>query len=413
MPPIRVLRLIARLNVGGPARHVALLMAGLEPGRFEQLLVAGRVQGDEDDMGPALKAQGVDYLDLPELGRSLHPWRDLKGLYKLLGIMARFRPQVVETHTSKAGFLGRLACWLYRPYARLRGWPAPKAIHTFHGHTFHGYFSPLAGRFFLGLERLLARHATWRIVVISPRQLEEICHRYRVGRPGQYVVLPLGIDLGPFADPAPGRAAFRRELGLKEGEFLVGGVGRVAPVKDYGLWLGAAAVLQRARPELFERCRWVLIGGGPAGEVEQLQAQAAGLGLAGRVRFMGSRLDPERFMAGLDALLLTSRNEGTPMVILEAGACGAAVVATAVGGVPDLLGQAREEVPGGFTRHERGLTAPSGQASALAAALAELLEHPSEAQDLGAALKDYVWSAHNRRRLLDEVAELYERAASE
>lgn len=143
-PPIRVLRLIARLNVGGPAHHVAVLMAGLEPARFIQLLVAGRVQGNEDDMGPALRQQGIDYLELPELGRSLHPWRDLKGLLKLLGIMARFKPQVVETHTSKAGFLGRLACWLFGPYAWFKGWPEPKAIHTFHGHTFHGYFATSA-----------------------------------------------------------------------------------------------------------------------------------------------------------------------------------------------------------------------------------------------------------------------------
>jgi glycosyltransferase involved in cell wall biosynthesis len=410
--PIRVLRLIARLNVGGPARHVALLMAGLDQARFEQLLVAGRVQGDEDDMGPALKAQGVDYLDLAELGRSLHPWRDLKGLHKLLGIMARFRPQVVETHTSKAGFLGRVACGLYRPYARLRGWPLPKAIHTFHGHTFHGYFSPLTEKVFLTLERLLAKLATWRIVVISPRQYQEICQTYGVGQPGQYLVLPLGINLAPFADPGLGRAAFRAQLGLGERDFLVGAVGRVAPVKNYALLLAAAAALRETHPGLFDRTRWVLIGGGPAGEVAELQALAARLGLGERVLLLGSRLDPERFMAGLDALLLTSLNEGTPMVILEAGACAQPVVATEVGGVPDLLGRAVAPGAGGFTRRQRGLTAPSGDGAALAAALAWLLEHPGEARDLGGALKDYVWSQHNRQRLLEDVSRLYEQAAA-
>lgn len=408
-----MLRLIARLNVGGPARHVAELMAGLEPARFNQLLVAGRVQGDEDDMGPALREQGLDYLDLPELGRSLHPWRDLKGLCKLLGIMARFRPQVVETHTSKAGFLGRLACMLYRPYARLRGWPVPRAIHTFHGHTFHGYFGPLLGRVFLTLERLLARLATWRVVVISPRQYQEICQTYRVGRPQQYLVLPLGIDLAPFADPAPGRAAFRAELGLTGQDFLVGAVGRVAPVKNYGLLLAAAALLRRSHPELAARASWVLIGGGPPEEVAQLRDQAERLGLAGRVRFLGSRLDPERFMAGLDVLLLTSLNEGTPMVILEAGACGQPVLATAVGGVPDLLGQTLEQAQGGFQRRERGWTAASGDANGLAAALARIMEHPREARDLGQALRDYVGSRHGRQRLLEDVARLYEQAAGQ
>jgi glycosyltransferase involved in cell wall biosynthesis len=387
-------------------------MSGLDHRRFEQLLVAGRVQGDEDDMGPALKAMGVDYLELAELGRSLHPWRDLKGLCKLLGVMVRFRPQVVETHTSKAGFLGRAACLLYGPYARLKGWPAPRAIHTFHGHTFHGYFGPLMGKLFLTLERLLAAKGTWRIVVISPRQFQEICQTYGVGRPGQYLVLPLGIDLEPFANPGSGREAFRSELGIGGQDFLVGAVGRVAPVKNYGLLLEAAAALKQARPDLFARVRWALIGGGPAGEVAELKARAALLGLEDRVLFLGSRLDPERFMAGLDALLMTSLNEGTPMVILEAGACAQPVVATAVGGVPDLLGQTVEQGPGGFARRERGLTADSGDAPALAAALARLMDNPQEAQALGRALKDYVWSQHNRQRLLQDVAALYERAVS-
>jgi len=409
--PIRVLRLIARLNVGGPARHVALLMTGLDPARFEQLLVAGRVQGDEDDMGPLLQAQGVDYLELAELGRSLHPWRDLKGLCKLLGIMARFRPQVVETHTSKAGFLGRASCLLFRPYARLKGWPVPRAIHTFHGHTFHGYFSAPMSWVFLTLERLLAKFATWRIVVISPRQLAEICHDYRVGRPGQYRVLPLGIDLGPFADPGPGRAAFRGELGLGEGEVLAGAVGRVAPVKNYGLLLAAAAVLGQTRPDLAPCLRWALIGGGPPGEVQDLRERAVALGLEGRVLFLGNQQNPERFMAGLDALMLTSLNEGTPMVILEAGAAGTPVVATAVGGVPDLLGEPLEEHAGGFTRRQRGLTAPSGDAPALAAALAWLMDNPQEARALGQALKDYVGANHHQDRLLEELADLYAEAA--
>lgn len=410
-PPIRVLRLIARLNVGGPARHVGWLSLGLDPARFEQLLVAGRVQDGEDDLGPQLRAQGLAWREVPELGRSLHPWRDLKCLAQVLAIMARFKPQVVETHTSKAGFLGRLACMLYRPYARLRGWPLPRAIHTFHGHTFHGYFGPLMGRVFLGLERFLARWASWRIVVISPRQYQEICQDYRVGRPGQFLVLPLGIDLETYAEPGPGRAVFRAQLGLDEGTVLLGAVGRVAPVKNYGLLLKAAAQLRGLAPALAARTRLALIGGGSPADLEALRQQALDLGLTDMVLFLGSRDDPGRFMAGLDTLVLTSLNEGTPLVILEAGARGAPVVATAVGGVPDLLGPVVEEMPGGFSRRERGLTAPSGQAPALAAALAWLWEQPQRPRELGQALRAYVWAEHGQARLLERVAQLYGQAA--
>lgn len=168
--PPRVLRMIARLNVGGPARHVGWVTLGLAEQSFSQLLIAGCVEADEDDLGPELKAQGLAWSEAPELGRSLHPWRDLRCLRKMYVSLRRFKPHIVETHTSKAGFIGRAAAWLYGWEAKLRGWPVPKVIHTFHGHTFHGYFGPVMGRVFLFLERMLAKRATWRIVVLSPQQ---------------------------------------------------------------------------------------------------------------------------------------------------------------------------------------------------------------------------------------------------
>lgn len=408
--PRRVLRLIARLNVGGPAKHAAWLMRGLDPARFEQTLAAGPVPAGEDDMGPWLREQGVDYLIIPSLGRAVNPVADLRGLFHILGLLAKTRPHILATHTSKAGFLGRTALLLYRPYARLRGRPVPQAVHTFHGHTFHGYFGPLTGRLFLGLERFLARWATWRIVVISPRQLEEIHQTFGVGRREQFVLTPLGIDLAPFADPGPGRKAFRAELGAGENDILVGAVGRVAPVKNYGLFVEVAARLKQSRPELYARCRFLLIGGGPAEEMAALRERAQALGVAQRVVFMGSRPDPEAFSPGLDALLLTSVNEGTPVAILEGGACGLPVTATEVGGTPDLLGQAEETDPRGFTLRGRGITAPSGDAPALAAGLAHLLDHPDLAARLGGALREYVHARHDKARLVRDIAALYEQA---
>ena len=404
-----MLRLIARLNVGGPAKHVAWLMTGLDRQRFKQTLAAGVVEPGEDDMEPWVRAQGVEVVTLPRLGRAINPLGDLLCLFQVLGLLLRLRPHILATHTSKAGFLGRLALLLYRPWAGICGWPRPKAVHTFHGHTFHGYFGPFMSKVFLGLERFLARFATWRIVTISARQQKEILDTYRVGRPEQFVLVPLGVDLAPFAQPTEGRRRFRAELDAGEVDVLVGAVGRVAPIKNYGLFLKTAAELKQSRPELFARCRFVLVGGGPPDDMAGLRDAARSLGIEGQVVFLGNRKDPEAFFPGLDILLLTSLNEGTPVAILEGGACGLPVAATRVGGVPDLLGRAISQKPGGFTLCERGLTAGSGDAFALAQGLAWLLDQRDQAHGLGLRLKSFVAANHPKGRLLSDITRLYEK----
>lgn len=406
-PPVRILRIIARLNVGGPAKHVTWLMRGLDPTRFQQRLLTGQVQAGEDDLSGWVRGQGVDFHEIPGLGRSLHPVHDRAALAAIRAELAAFKPHIVATHASKAGFLGRLAVMLHRGKARRRGWPVPKVVHTFHGHTFHSYFGPLAGRFFLGLERFMAARATDRIVVISPRQLAEIRDEFRVGRAGQFALVPLGIDLDPFRHPEEGRQRFRSELGIDPGQTLIGAVGRVAPVKNYPLMVQTAAHLKQGRPDLWSRVRLVLIGGGDSGQLEALRRLASEAGVDDRFTLLGNRPDPENFFPGLDILLLTSLNEGTPVSILEGGAVGLPVAATAVGGVADLLGGAVAEDQTGFTRRERGLTAPSGDAAALAAALGWLLDNGSQAQDLGAACKDYVWAGHDKSRLVADLSNLY------
>ncbi|MCB2185650.1 MAG: glycosyltransferase [Deltaproteobacteria bacterium] len=408
---LRVLQLITRLNVGGPAKHVAWLMTGLPPERFTQKLVTGSLPPGEDDMGPWCREIGVEFTVLPELGRQVSPLDDLRALAGVFRLLWRFAPHVVATHTSKAGFLGRAALVLYRPLARLCGRPRPGAVHTFHGHTFHGYFSPLTSRVFLAAERILGRLATDRVVVISPEQLREIRDVYRVAPARRFALLPLGIDLAPFADPAPGREAFRRELGLPAGAWLVGAVGRISPIKNYGLFLTAAARARELSPDLASRLHVALIGGGPPEQVAALQSQARDLGLAPVLHLLGNRDDPARFFPGLDALALTSRNEGTPMAILEGGAVGLPVLATAVGGVPDLLGPEEGEAASGVTRRERGLTTAAGEAEALARGLVWLAEHPGAARDLGAALAAEVRRAYSRERLAADTAALYEKVA--
>lgn len=406
--PLRVLRMIARLNVGGPARHVSWLIQGMDPERFSQSLAAGRVQDGEDDLGPELTAGGLGWIDLPGLGRAINPLKDLAVLIKVLRLLGKERPHILATHASKAGLVGRSAAMIYRPWARLKGWPRLRCVHTFHGHTFHGYFGPVTGRIFLGLERFLARWATWRIVTISPRQYTEIVEQFQVGRPGQAVVVPLGIDLTPSAHITAGRARFRAELGVGRSEFLVGAVGRLAAIKNYDLFWQTAAQLKQQAPELFARTRFLLIGGGHPEEIQRLRSVADGLGLGQHAVILGNRDDRQDFFPGLDALMITSDNEGTPVSILEGGACGLPVLATEVGGVPDLLGAANGEAQGGVTPRQRGLTTPKRDAPALARGLARLLQEREQAAALGQALKQFVWANYAKERLVEDISRLYE-----
>jgi len=404
--PIVVLRLIARLNLGGPAKHVTWLLQEMDPAEFKQTLVCGRVEPGEDDMTPLIRAAGVEPKVVPTLGRSLHPVRDAESLLACLKILVRTKPDLVHTHTSKAGFVGRAATFIYNLGRRLTFRRPVRVVHTFHGHTFHSYFGRLQGALFLWIERLLARLATDRIVAISRRQYDDIHVTYGVGRPGQVVVIPLGVDTSLWDDPAPGRDAWRRRSGFREDEIVIGGVGRVAPVKNYGLMVDAAAALRDLAPEHFARCRFVLIGGGPPDMMDSLARRAKEAGLADRLSLLGPQTDPENFFPGLDLILLTSDNEGTPLSLIEGLAAGRPVVATAVGGVPDVVGPAL--APGdGFTIHERGLLAAPRDASGLARALAWLLDHPDLAARLGALGRRHVRLTYDKSRLAADLGRLY------
>src|SRR5882762_5826840 len=191
---MKVLRIIARLNVGGPARHVVWLTAGMKPDGYDTLLVAGVVPAGENDMSYVAAQAGVSPLIIPEMSREISP-RDAITVWKLFRLMLREKPDLVHTHTAKAGTVGRVAGMMYRwlTPATLIGKPRScRFVHTYHGHVFHSYYGRLKTRLFLGIERLLARLATDRIVVVSEQQRSEINEQFRVGRRKQFAVIPLG-----------------------------------------------------------------------------------------------------------------------------------------------------------------------------------------------------------------------------
>jgi len=388
---MRVLRLIARLNVGGPARHVVWLSEGLAAGGIETLLVTGTVPAGEEDMSDFAASRGVTPLVLPSMSRELSP-RDILTIWQLWRLMLRFRPDVVHTHTAKAGAVGRIAGLLYRLTPGRRN---VRFVHTYHGHVFHSYYGALKTRFFLTIERMLARLNTDRIVVLSEQQLREIRDDFHVGRADQFAIVPLGID---FADLRGGEP-LRAELGIAPHETIVGIVGRVTAIKNHDLFLRVAARLEGA-------ARFVVYGDG--GDRARLEQQAR------NVVFAGTRGAREIY-ASVDVVALTSRNEGTPLALIEAMAMGKPVISTAVGGVVDLLGGVEERITENgavFEIRERGITAASDDDAGFAAGLQHLLRDAPLRRRLAERGRIYAEKTHSKEQLIAAILRLYRRLPS-
>ena len=242
---MKIVRIIGRLNVGGPAKHVVWLTAGLQNADCQSVLVAGAVPPGEEDMAYFASDQHVSPLFLSEMSREISP-KDLQAIWRIYRLLLRERPDVVHTHTAKAGTVGRVAGLLYRWFTpgALVGRPRScRFVHTYHGHIFHSYYGPVKTRLFLLIEKTLARMATDRIVVVSDQQRREIAETFRVGRKKQFVVIPLGLDTSLFANWEKRRSPFREALGVGPDEILVGIVGRLTEIKNHDLFLRAIALL--------------------------------------------------------------------------------------------------------------------------------------------------------------------------
>lgn len=379
--PVRILRLIARLNVGGPAIHVSELSARLDAERYQQILACGVERADEGSMHDYALERGVRPLVLPELtgDASIGP-SDLKAFRRVLRLVREYRPHIVHTHTGKAGILGRLA-------ARTTG--TPVTVHTYHGHVLDDYYGPLKTHAARQLERMLARLST-RLVAVSEKVKVDLV-RHGVDGGGKIEVISLGFDLKPFATAERFRGEFRDELGLHQEHQLVGIVGRIFPIKNHRLFLNAAARVAARNPAV----HFVVVGEGVLSE--QTRDLARELGLEDRVFFTGWRRDLPRVYADLDTLVVSSDNEGTPVAAIEAMAAGRPVVGTEVGGMPDLIDD-------GVT----GFLVPPRDPEALATRLLELLDDPALAATMGERSARRVLERYRVERLVTDVERLYE-----
>jgi glycosyltransferase involved in cell wall biosynthesis len=375
---VRVLRLFSRLNVGGPSVHVILLTAGLEDRGYETRLVIGQESPREGNLFDLAARKGVACIAMPGLGREVRPWRDLRALIGLYRMMRRFRPQIVHTHTAKAGMLGRLAARAAR---------VPVIVHTFHGHVLRGYFGPLTTAFYRAVERRLGASSDVLVAVSDAVKSDLVA--LGVAPAAKIRVIPLGLDLEPLAAALP-RGSLRREAGVPDGAPLVGIVGRLAPIKDVGTFLRAAAAVRATTPGV----HFAVVGDGE--ERARLEAERTRLGVDDCVFFHGWRRDMAAVYGDLDVVVNCSRNEGTPVALIEALAAGRPVVATRVGGTPDLLGDGR-----------RGVLVAPGDAAALAAGIVDALRRSDPLLARVREGQAYALAHHSSRRLIDDVDALY------
>jgi len=376
---VRIARIIGRLNVGGPARHAISLTAGLDPARFVTTLITGVGERDEGDLSSEARARGVQPVVIPELGPRIQLGRDLLALGKLVRLLRRLRPDLVHTHTAKAGALGRVA-------ARLAG--VPIIVHTFHGHVLEGYFSPSRTRLFLQIERALAR-ITHRIITVSPRVRHDLLAK-GIGRPEQMEVVPVGLDLARFQDGSVSPPRLREKLAIPPDAPLLGIVGRLVPIKDHPALFQALALLQTHGPAPH------LIVAGDGERREALKRLAQDLGLASRIHFLGWRNDLEAILGELDVVICCSKNEGTPVALIEAMAAGVPVLSTDVGGVGDLI-----------VHGETGWLVPSGNPSALARGIRDLLADPEPRAQLVPAARAAALARHDLNGLIHRMEALY------
>jgi glycosyltransferase involved in cell wall biosynthesis len=397
--PIKVLRIIARLNIGGPAIHVALLTQGLDPTRFESTLITGEVSPEEGDMSYLFDGFDKKPIMIPELQREPNLENDLKSLFRVLRILSEEKPDIVHTHTAKAGAIGRIAVLLHNLIHDRN----VRVLHTFHGHVFRGYFGKMKSLFFMWVERLLAKVADV-VVAISESQKSELVSKYHIGPASKFRIVELGFDLDRFFSIEPLKGEFRKSMGLDRDTILVGIIGRLVPIKNHKMFLKSAKLFLGNNPGV--PVKFLIIGDGELRK--ELETFSQQQGLSGYVRFCGWHRDLPKVYADLDILCLTSINEGTPVSIIEAMASSVPVISTDAGGVRDLLGMpVRGMSQDGFQVLERGILCRQDDPRGFAKGLEYVIQNIHIWEEISNSARSFVARIHSKERLLQDMESVY------
>lgn len=384
---IKVLRIINRFNIGGPTYNATFLTRYLSDD-FETLLIGGLPEKGESDSLHILEEYGVKAILLPEMKRKPNFFSDRKALKRIKEIISEFEPDIVHTHASKAGALGRKAALDMK---------VPVVIHTFHGHVFHSYFGKFKTELFKFIERKLADKSTG-IIAISDLQKQELVNTHKVAKESKVNVIPLGFDLGKFnINLVEKRKIIRDKYNLEDDQIAIGIIGRLAPIKNHNLFLD---IVDLVKQQTNKKLVFFIVGDGEL--KDEISEKASKLRQQGAdIRMTSWIKDITVFNAGLDIICLTSNNEGTPVSIIEAQASQVPVISTNVGGVGNVM-----------IDNETGFVVPKNNARIFADRLLVLIENEALRKDMGEKGWTFVKERFHFERLVKDMEHYYKRLLS-
>lgn len=388
----RVLRIINRFNLGGPTYNAALLTKHLSPD-YETLLIGGEAEKSEESSSFILDELGIEGKIIDEMQRDLGFANDRTAYRKIKRIIKDYKPDIIHTHASKAGAIGRAAGIAYGK---------AKMVHTFHGHVFHSYFGTIKTNFYKNIERTLALK-TDKIIAISNRQKIELWKKHRICSADRIAVIPLGFELDKFQqDQEEKRKIFRQKFKLKDDEVAIGIIGRLAPIKNHSLFIDAFHQLQQ---QTRQKVRAFIIGDGE--EAEFLKSYTKDLNIIfsngqenfdhhTQLHFTSWIKNIDEVNAGLDIIALSSNNEGTPVSLIEAQAAGKPIVSTKVGGISNIV-----------KTNKTAFLVPAEDRKQFTQELLKLTNNKQLRDKMGANGWQFVNKKFHYKRLVSDIRNLY------
>ena len=388
----KILRIHNRLIVGGPSHNVTLLTAYLSP-EFETKLLVGKKDPAEKDATFIADQFGLVPVEISEMRRSILPFYDIIAYFKIKKIIQEFKPDIVHTHASKSGAIGRLAA---------KSCNVPLIVHTFHGHVFHSYFNSFMSKIIVRFERFFAKK-TDAIIAISDSQRQELIEVYKIAPAEKVFTVPLGFNLDKYSvDQETKGIIFRNKYGFEKSELIVGIVGRLVPIKNHDMFLEVAAIVKE---KTNQQVRFAIIGDGESRP--GIEKKAAELGLSYSYYITSPKVktdivvtswetEIDQALAGLDIVVLTSNNEGTPVSLIEAQSAYIPVVSTNVGGVEDIV-----------IHGETGFITEVGDVQLFADYVLKLIEDSELRSRMGRHGYDNVIKRYSKQRLINDMRKLY------